>query len=68
VGPGARPAARGREIGTLAAEQFAALVHVRGLVGAGDGVDDEHQVPGDLAEYDHIGPAARAGRTGGVFT
>ena len=25
--------------------------------GTGDGVDDEHQIPGDLAENDHIGPA-----------
>ena len=54
-------------VGALAAEQLAALVHVRGLAGAGHGVDDEHQVPGDLAEHDHIGPAARAGRTGRVL-
>jgi hypothetical protein len=47
-------------VGALAAEQFAALVHVRGLAGAGHGVDDEHQIPGDLAENDHIGPATGA--------
>ena len=45
-------------VGALAAQQFAALVHVRGLAGTGHGVDDQHEVPGDLAEHDHIGRAA----------
>jgi hypothetical protein len=47
-------------VGTLAAEQFTALVHVGSLAGGRHGVDDEHQIPGDLAEHDHIGRAAGA--------